>query len=85
MCGAAASETAADLLGHVKLSTPKGSRSDDRVARAAIAWSLGLKEGEYSFGAISRPSRHDPSVGFAQCLRRTHSRILPTSAHAHPL
>ena len=85
MCGAAAGETAADLFGQVKLSTPKGSGSGDRVAWAAIAWSLGLKEAEYSFGAISRPCRHDPSIGFAQRLRRTHSRILPTSAHAHPL
>jgi hypothetical protein len=65
VCGAAAGETAAGLFGHVKLSTPKGSGSGDRIAWAAIAWSLGLKEGEYSFGAISRPCGHEPSFGFA--------------------
>jgi hypothetical protein len=65
VCGAAADETATDLFGRVKLPTPKGSGSGDRVARAAIPWSLGLKEAERSFGAISRPCRHDASFHFA--------------------
>jgi hypothetical protein len=56
MCGAAG-ETAADLFGHVKLSTREGSGSGDRVIRAAIAPSLRLKEREYTFAAISRPCR----------------------------
>lgn len=78
MCGAATGETAADLFGHVKLSTREGSGSGDRVMRAAIARSLSLKERQYTFGAVSRPSGHGPSFGFAQRLWRTHSGILPT-------
>ena len=70
MCGATTGETAADLSGHVELSTREGSGSDDRVMRAAIARSLRLKEREYTFGAISRPCRHDPTFGFAQRLGR---------------
>lgn len=42
MCGAATGETAADLFGHLKLSTREGSGSGDRVMRAAIARSLRL-------------------------------------------
>lgn len=80
MCGAGTGETAADLFGDVKLSTREGSGSGDRVMRAAIARSFCLKEREYTFGAISRPCRHGPSFGFAQCLRRTHSGILPAPA-----
>lgn len=82
MCSAAADETAADLFGHIKLAARKGSGSGDRVAWAAVAWSLGLKEAEYSFGAISRPCRDDPSFGFAQRLRRTHSVIVLTPAQS---
>jgi hypothetical protein len=82
MCGAATGETAADLFRHVKLSTREGSGSGDRVKRAAIARSLRLKEREYAFGAISRPCRQGSSFGFAQRLRRTHSRILLSPAHS---
>jgi hypothetical protein len=85
MSGAATGETAADLFGHVKLSTREGSGSDDRVIRAAIARSLRLKEREYTFGAISRPCRHGPSFGFAQRLRGPHSGILPTPARSPAL
>ncbi len=79
MCGATG-ETAADLGGHVKLSTREGSGSGDHVIRAAIARSLRLKEREYTFGGISRPCRDGPSFGFGQRLRRTHSGILADSS-----
>jgi hypothetical protein len=80
MCGAATGETAAHLFGYVKLSTREGSGSGDRVIRAAIARSLRVKEREYTFGTISRPSRDGPSFGLGQRLRRTHSGILADSS-----
>lgn len=78
MRGATTGEAAADLVGHVKLSAREGSRSGDGFLWAAVARSFGVEQRERTFGAISCPSRHGPSFGFAQRLRRAHSEILPT-------
>ena len=77
-CGATSNEPAANLFCDVELATAKSPRSDDGVAWPAIAWSFRLEEPERSFRAVSRPHSSDSSVGFAQRLRRTHTKILPS-------
>ena len=77
-CGAISNEPAANLFSDVELAAAKSPRPDDGVAWPAIAWSFSLEQPEHSFRAVSRPHSNDSSFGFAQCLRRTHTKILPS-------
>jgi hypothetical protein len=88
--GAALLKTAADLFGNAKLATGKGSRSGNRLSGAAIPWDFRLEQSQHPFGAVRRPSRHDPPISFAERLRRSHTRNrarpsgarAPSSAHS---
>jgi DNA invertase Pin-like site-specific DNA recombinase len=70
-------KSAADLFGDAKLATSEGPRPGDRVTRAAVLRSFGLEQPQHPLCAIRCPHRDDPSVDFAQRLRRTHTCILP--------
>jgi hypothetical protein len=75
--GAAILKTAADLFCDAKLAAGKGSRAGDRVSGAAIRRGFCLEQSQHPLRAVRRPSRHDPSIGFAERLRRSHTRIVP--------
>jgi hypothetical protein len=44
---------------------------------AAVPRSFRLEQSQCPLRAVRRPHRDDPPVSFAQCLRRTHTQILP--------
>jgi hypothetical protein len=70
-------KTAADLFRDAKLATGKGSRASDRLSGAAIPWGFRLEQSQHPPRAVRRPSRHDPPIGFAERLRRSHTPIVP--------
>jgi hypothetical protein len=72
-----ADEAAADLLCDAKLATGKGACLCDRITGAAIPRGFRLEQSQHPLRAIRRPRGDDSPVGFAQRLRRTHTRILP--------
>lgn len=75
--GATANKPATDLLGDLKLTTSEGACPGDGIPRAAIPGSFGFEQPQHTFGAVRSPCRDDPSVGFAERLWRTHTRIVP--------
>lgn len=77
-CCPTSNEPAANLFCDVELAAAKSPRPDDGVAWPAIAWSFRLEQPEHSLRAVSRPHSNDSSFDFAQCLRRTHTKILPS-------
>jgi hypothetical protein len=70
---AASDEAAADLVGHGKLATCKGARPGDGIARTAVLWRFGFEQRQHTFCAVRSPRGDDPTLGFGQCLRRTHT------------
>jgi hypothetical protein len=75
--GAATSKSAAYLLRDIKLTTSEGACPGDGISGADVPWSFGFEQFQHPFCAVRRPCRDDPPVGFAECLRRTHTRIVP--------
>src|SRR5262245_37628239 len=71
--GATSDEPAADPYGDAKFATSESPCPDDRVTRAAIAWSFGLEQPQDPLRTVRRPHRDDPPIGFAQRLRRNHA------------
>jgi hypothetical protein len=69
---AATDEPPAELVGDGKLATSEGSCPGDGVPGAPIARCLRLEQRQHAFCAGRCPRRDDPSVAFAQRLRRAH-------------
>ena len=69
-------ETAAGLL-DAELATSKGPQPGDGITGAVILWSFCLEQSQHPLRTVRRPHGDDPPVSFAQCLRRTHTQILP--------
>jgi hypothetical protein len=88
-CRPTSDEPTADLACDAKLATGKGARPGDRISRTAVMGSFGLEQSQYSFRAVRRPRRDDPTFSLAQRLNRTHAQSLalaiapPTTARAH--
>ena len=64
-------------LTDAELAIREGPQPGDGISRTAIPRSLRLEQSQHPLRAVRRPHRDDPAVSFAQCLRRTHTRILP--------
>jgi hypothetical protein len=82
--GAPILKTVADLFRDAKLATGKRSRASDRLSGAAIPRGFRLEQSQHPLRAVRRPSRHDPPIGFAERLRRSHTRSVPRLAAPRP-
>ena len=80
-----ADETAADLLGDVKLATSKRTCPIDGITGAAIPRGFRLEQSQHTLRTVRRPHRDNPPVSLAQRLRRTHTQILPRPALCPPM
>ena len=70
-------ETATDLFRDAKLAVSEGPRPGDRLSGTGIPRGFRLEQSQHPLRAVRRPPGDDAPVRFAQCLRRTHTQILP--------
>jgi hypothetical protein len=85
--GASANKSAPDLFSDTNVAISEGSRPSDCVPRAAIIGSFRLEQFQHPLRTVGCPRRDHPPVGFAECLRRAHSDIVPrqeTCSHELP-
>ncbi len=75
--GATADEPSADLLCDAQLATGKGAGPGDGITGTGIPRSFRFEQSQHVLGAVRRPPSDDSPVGFTQCLRRIHTRMLP--------
>jgi hypothetical protein len=66
----------ANLVGSVELSAGECASPGDECPRAAIIWSLSLKEPENPVGAVGGPGGDKAAVGFAERVWRSHDPFL---------
>ena len=65
----AANEADTNPFLHVEFAARKSPRPCDELSGSAIVWNFRLEDSQHVLGAICSPTRDDPSVGFAECLR----------------
>ena len=62
------------ILGNAELATSEGPGPGDGLTGPAVRRSFGLEQSQHPLRAVRRPPRDDPTVGFAQRLRRDRHR-----------
>jgi hypothetical protein len=72
----ATGKSTANFLGGVELSAGERPGPSDESPRAAIIWSLSLKEPENPVGAVGGPRGDKAAAGFAERLWRSHDPFL---------
>lgn len=68
-------EAATNLLGGRELTTRKRTRPRDRITRTLVFRCFRLEQSQHSIRTIRRPRGDDPSISFAQRLRRSHGTL----------
>jgi len=74
LCWDATLEAATDPLGGAHIATCECPCPGYQFTRTSIAWSGRLEDVQHVLGAVRRPRRQRPPIGFAQRLRGRHSQ-----------